>query len=124
VQIKAVISDNRSAYIARSYRAALAKLGLRHLRIRPYRPAPTGRRRDPSRRSPTSGPTSASTAAQTNAPQLNRYLERYNFRRPTARSATPPASRLMNVIRNYFFFFFFFVALCLAHPVTAIVLDS
>jgi transposase len=37
VEIKAVMSDNGSAYIAHAYRQALAELGLRHLRIRPYR---------------------------------------------------------------------------------------
>jgi transposase InsO family protein len=48
VQIKAVMSDNGSAYVAHSYRAALAELGLLHLRIRPYRPRTNGKQRDSS----------------------------------------------------------------------------
>ena len=37
------MSDNGSAYIAHAYRRALAELGLRHLRIRPYRPRTNGK---------------------------------------------------------------------------------
>src|SRR5205085_4299471 len=36
------MSDNRSAYIAHAHRHALAKLGLKHLRIRSYRPRTNG----------------------------------------------------------------------------------
>ena len=43
VQIKAVMSDNGSAYVANAHRQALAELGLRHLRIRPYRPRTNGK---------------------------------------------------------------------------------
>jgi transposase InsO family protein len=43
VQIKAVMSDNGSAYVAHAYRHALAALGLRHLRIQPYRPRTNGK---------------------------------------------------------------------------------
>jgi len=43
VPIKAVMSDNGSAYVAHAYRSALAQLGLRHLRIRPYRPRTNGK---------------------------------------------------------------------------------
>jgi transposase InsO family protein len=38
VQIRAVMSDNGSAYTSHAYRRALIELGLRHVRIRPYRP--------------------------------------------------------------------------------------
>src|SRR5665213_3077485 len=43
VAIKAVMSDNGSAYVAHAYRRALAELGLRHIRIRPYRPRTNGK---------------------------------------------------------------------------------
>src|SRR5258708_36400780 len=43
VEIKAVMSDNGSAYVAHAYRKALTALGLRHLRIRPYRPRTNGK---------------------------------------------------------------------------------
>jgi transposase len=40
VHIEAVMSDNGSAYVAHAYQRALTQLGLRHLRIKPYRPWP------------------------------------------------------------------------------------
>ena len=68
VKIKAVMSDNGSAYVAHAYRNALLELGLRHLRIRPYRPRTNGKACVSSRHSQTSGPTSGSTAAHQNGP--------------------------------------------------------
>jgi transposase InsO family protein len=43
VQVRAVMSDDGSAYVAHAYRSALTELGLRHLRIRPYRPRTNGK---------------------------------------------------------------------------------
>jgi transposase InsO family protein len=43
VHIRAVMSDNGSAYRAHSYSQALTRLGLRHLRIKPYRPRTNGK---------------------------------------------------------------------------------
>jgi transposase InsO family protein len=103
VEIQAVMSDNGSAYAAHSYRQALAKLGLRHLRTRPYRPRTNGK---------------AERFIQTlleewayeriygssaeRAAALSLFLERYNFRRPHGSLGhKPPGSRLTNVVRNY-----------------------
>ena len=103
VAIKALMSDNGSAYIAHSYRHALAELGLRHLRIRPYRPQTNGK---------------AERFIQTlinewayervygssaeRATCLPLFLDRYNFKRPHGSlSHQPPASRLTNPARNY-----------------------
>jgi transposase InsO family protein len=103
ITIKAVMSDNGSAYVAHAYRKALAELGLRHLRIKPYRPRTNGK---------------AERFIQTmlnewayeriygssdeRAAALPLFLERYNFRRPHGSLGhKPPASRLTNVVRNY-----------------------
>ncbi len=103
VRIKAVMSDNGSAYIAHAHRKALAELGLKHLRIRPYRPRTNGK---------------AERFIQTllnewayvqiygssaeRARALPLFLDRYNFRRPHGSlSHQPPASRLTNLVRNY-----------------------
>ena len=103
VQIKAVMSDNGSAYVAHAYQGALAELGLRHLRIQPYRPRTNGK---------------AERLIQTllnewayeriygssgeRAAALPLFLERYNFRRPHGSLGhRPPASRLTNVVGNY-----------------------
>jgi transposase InsO family protein len=102
VQIKAVMSDNGSAYVAHAYRQALAALGLRHLRIRPYRPRTNGKaerfiqtllnERAYER-------IYGSSAERTST--LPMFLERYNFRRPHGSLGhRPPASRLTNVIGN------------------------
>lgn len=103
VRVRELMSDNGSAYVARSYRDALADLGLRHIRIRPYRPRTNGK---------------AERLIQTllnewayaqiygssgeRAAALALYLERYNFRRPHGSLGhQPPASRLTNVVGNY-----------------------
>jgi transposase InsO family protein len=103
VQIKAVMSDNGSAYVAHAYRSALAELGLRHLRIRPYRPRTNGKA---ERFIQTLANEWAyeriygSSAERTRALPL--FLERYNFRRPHGSLGhQPPASRLTNVVGNY-----------------------
>lgn len=103
VKIKSVMSDNGSAYVAHAYRRALTELGLRHLRIRPYRPRTNGKA---ERFIQTLANEWAyeriygSSAERTAALPL--FLERYNYRRPHGSlSHQPPASRLTNVARNY-----------------------
>jgi transposase InsO family protein len=72
VQIVAVMSDNGSAYIAHGYRTALAALGLRHLRIRPYRPRTNGKAERFIQTLLNEWAYDASTAAQPSGPQLCR----------------------------------------------------
>ena len=43
VEVRAVMSDNGSCYVAHSYAAALHQLGLKHHRIKPYRPRTNGK---------------------------------------------------------------------------------
>ena len=43
VQVRAVLTDNGSAYVSRLHAATCATLGLRHLRTRPYRPRTNGK---------------------------------------------------------------------------------
>jgi transposase InsO family protein len=103
VQIRAVMSDNGSTYLSHAYRRALTELGLRHVRIRPYRPRTNGK---------------AERFIQTllrewayeriygsseeRAAALPLFLERYNFVRPHGSLGhKPPVSRLTNVVGNY-----------------------
>jgi transposase InsO family protein len=103
VTVKAVMSDNGSAYTSHAYRQALAELGLRHLRIRPYRPRTNGKAerfiqtlKNEWAYSRIYGSSSERTAA------LGPYLERYNFRRPHGSLGhQPPATRLTNLVGNY-----------------------
>jgi transposase InsO family protein len=103
VQIRAVMSDNGSAYVAHAYRSALADLGLRHLRIRPYRPRTNGKA---ERFIQTLANEWAYERIYRNSAErataLPQFLERYNYRRPHGSLGhQPPASRLTNVDRNY-----------------------
>ena len=103
VQVEAVMSDNGSCYLAHAYAAALAELGLHHLRTRPRRPRTNGK---------------AERFIQTllnewaydriygsseeRLKALPLFLRRYNFRRPHGSlGKQTPASRLNNLVRNY-----------------------
>jgi transposase InsO family protein len=103
VEVKAVMSDNGSAYVAHAYRLALVELGLRHLRTQPYRPRTNGKAErfiqtllNEWAHQRIYGSSTERSAA------LPLFLERYNFKRPhAALGHRPPASRLTDVIRNY-----------------------
>jgi transposase InsO family protein len=103
VVIQAVMTDNGSAYVAHAHRKALAQLGLRHLRTRPYRPRTNGKAErfiqtllDEWAYERIYGSPAERTAA------LPLFLERYNYRRPHGSlSHKPPASRLTNLVSNY-----------------------
>jgi transposase InsO family protein len=103
VKVRAVMTDNGSCYVSDAHRAAMRELGLRHLRIRPYRPRTNGK---------------AERFIQTllnewafvrlygssaeRAAALPLFLERYNFRRPHgALGKRAPATRLNNLVGNY-----------------------
>ena len=103
VEVTAVMSDNGSCYVADAHRAVIRELGLRHLRIRPYRPRTNGKAErfiqtllDEWAYERVYGSSAERTAA------LDLFLHRYNFRRPHGSLAKrPPASRLTNVAGNY-----------------------
>jgi len=103
VHVRAVMSDNGSCYVAHDYAAAVRQLGLKHHRIKPYRPRTNGK---------------AERLIQTllnewayariygssheRATALALYLKRYNYRRPHGSLGhQPPASRLNNLLGNY-----------------------
>jgi transposase InsO family protein len=103
IAIKAVMSDNGSAYVSHAYCKALAELGLRHLRIQPYRPRTNGKaeRFIQTLLSEWAYERIFGSSAERTA-ALPLFLERYNFRRPHGSLGhQPPASRLTNVAGNY-----------------------
>jgi transposase InsO family protein len=103
VKVKAVMSDNGSCYVSDVHRQALRELGLRHLRIRPYRPRTNGKAErfiqtllDEWAYVRVYGTSAERTAA------LPLFLERYNFRRPHGSlGKKAPATRLNNLVGNY-----------------------
>jgi transposase InsO family protein len=103
VRVRAVMSDNGSAYISDLYAHTLHELGLRHLRIRPRRPRTNGKAErfiQTLLNEWAYARIYGSSSERTHALPL--YLERYNYRRPHGSlSHQPPATRLNNLVRNY-----------------------
>jgi transposase InsO family protein len=103
VEIRAVMTDNGSCYVAHAHRAAVRELGLRHLRIKPYRPRTNGKAERFIQTLLNEwafvrlyGSSAERTAA------LPLFLERYNFRRPHGSlGKKAPATRLNNLVGNY-----------------------
>jgi transposase InsO family protein len=103
VRIRAVMTDNGSCYLAHAHRAALRELGLRHLRIKPYRPRTNGKAERFIQTllaewayARLYGSSSERAAA------LPLFLDRYNFRRPHGSlGKRAPATRLNNLVGNY-----------------------
>jgi len=67
IRVQRVMTDNGSPYVSHAFRDACAQLGLRHLRTRPTRRAPTARPSASSRRPCESGPTRLPTVAHGSA---------------------------------------------------------
>jgi transposase InsO family protein len=103
VRIERVMTDNGSAYVSHAHAAACRRLGLRHLRTRPYRPRTNGKAErfiQTLLREWAYGRIYGSSAERT--AQLPRWLEHYNYERPHgALGHRPPGSRLKNLARNY-----------------------
>jgi transposase InsO family protein len=69
IVVKRVMTDNGPAYVSHAHAAACRRLGLRHLRTRPYRPRTNGKAERFIQTLYESGPTAASTAAQPSGPR-------------------------------------------------------
>ncbi len=102
IRVERVMTDNGSAYVSDLHRLACQRLGIRHIRTRPYRPRTNGKAerfiQTLTRRWAYSRAYSSS-AERTNA--LTSWLDHYNFRRPHGSlSHKPPGSRLTNAPGN------------------------
>jgi transposase InsO family protein len=103
VQLQTVMTDNGSAYIAHTYRAALSELDLRQLRIKPGRPQTNGKaeRFIQTLLNEWAYPRVYGSSAERTA-ALPLYLKRYNYTRPHGSlGKQAPATRLNNLVRNY-----------------------
>ena len=90
------MTDNGSAYRSHEFRAACAKLGLCHIRTRPYTPRTNGKA---ERFIQTSlrewAYAQAYKTSKERAAELPRWLHRYNWHRPHGSlDSKPPISRL------------------------------
>ena len=96
VRVEAVMTDNAFCYVRGRYATALASLGLRHLRTRPYTPRTNGKAerfiQTALREWAYAKPYRSSRAR---AGALGPFLTSYNTTRPhTAHDRKPPISRL------------------------------
>jgi transposase InsO family protein len=98
VRVERVMTDNAFCYTQRQYAAALAALGIRHLRTRPYTPRTNGKAerfiqtalREWAYRRPY-------RSSRQRAGALGPFLTSYNTTRPhTAHGRRPPITRLSN----------------------------
>jgi transposase InsO family protein len=96
VKVTAIMTDNGSCYVSRRFARACSRLGLRHLRTRPYRPRTNGKAerfiqtllRDWAYRRPY-------LTSVHRTLRLPKFLSYYNHRRPHASLGRhTPASRL------------------------------
>ena len=96
VRVESVMTDNAFCYVHRRYREALAELGLRHLRTRPYTPRTNGKAErfiQTALREWAYVKPYRSSAQRAGA--LAPFLRTYNTTRPhTAHGRRPPISRL------------------------------
>lgn len=96
VRVQRVMTDNGSCYQSAAFRKACAKLGLRHLRTKPYTPKTNGKAErfiQSSLREWAYAQPYAHSAERT--AQLHRWLHRYNWHRPhRSLHRLPPISRL------------------------------
>jgi transposase InsO family protein len=103
VKVQAVMTDNGSCYVSAAHKLALGELGLRHLRIKPYRPRTNGKAErfiQTLLKDWAYARIYGSSAERTAALPL--FLERYNFRRPHGSlGKKAPATRVNNLAGNY-----------------------
>ena len=102
IRVERVMTDNGSAYVSDLHRLACQRLGIRHIRTRPYRPRTNGKAErfiQTLTRRWAYGRSYSSSAERTSA--LTSWLDHYNFRRPHGSlSHKPPGSRLTKAPRN------------------------
>ena len=102
IQVEAVLTDNGAAYIAVVHAIACRRLGIKHLRTRPYRPQTNGKAERFIRTMLASwayGAIYGSSSERTRA--LDGWLFHYNHRRRhSALGHQPPASRT-NLLGSY-----------------------
>lgn len=102
IRIECLLTDNGSAYVSVAHARACRRLGIRHLRTRPYRPQTNGKAERFIRTMLTEwayGAIYGSSAERTRA--LAGWLLRYNHHRNhSALGRKPPAARLTELTHN------------------------
>jgi len=96
IRVQRVMTDNGSPYMSTAFKEACSKLGIRHLRTRPYTPRTNGKAErfiQTALREWAYASAFRSSAQRTQA--LRRWIHHYNWHRPhTALQSQPPISAL------------------------------
>jgi transposase InsO family protein len=96
VRIERVMTDNGPSYLSEAFRNACARLGIRHLRTKPYTPRTNGKAErfiQTCLREWAYAEAYSSSSQRTEA--LAQWLHHYNWHRPhSALESSPPISRL------------------------------
>jgi len=100
--VQRVMTDNGSAYVSHAHAIACRKLGIRHVRTRPYRPRTNGKAERLIQTMPRRWAYArAYSSSAERAATLKAWLNHYNFTRPHGSlSHKPPGSRLIKAPRN------------------------
>ena len=100
--VQRVMTDNGSAYVSHAHAIACRKLGIRHVRTRPYRPRTNGKAERLIQTMPRRWAYArAYSSSAERAATLKAWLNHYNFTRPHGSlSHKPPGSRLTKAPRN------------------------
>ena len=102
VTVQRVMTDNGSAYLSKAFAAACRRLGVHHLRTRPYTPQTNGKAErfiQTALREWAYAATYATSAQRRDA--LQDWLHHYNCHRPhSALGGPPPISRLQHPQNN------------------------
>ncbi|WP_119290221.1 IS481 family transposase [Azohydromonas sediminis] len=107
VRVQSVMTDNGSAYTSRRFAKLLHRLGLKHLRTRPYTPRTNGKaERFVQTLLREWAYAYVYPTSQHRTEELPHWIWYYNFHRPhSATGGRPPVTRLglcgNNVLRNY-----------------------
>jgi len=107
VHVERVMTDNGSAYKSRRFAKLLRRLGIKHVRTRPYTPRTNGKaERFIQTLLREWAYAFVYPSSQQRTSELQPWMHHYNFHRPhSAVSKKPPATRLgfdgNNVLRNY-----------------------
>jgi transposase InsO family protein len=103
ITVERVMTDNGSPYVSHLHAQLCRRLGIRHLRTRPYRPRTNGKAErfiQTLLREWAYAQLFQTSTQRTDA--LQPWLTHYNFNRPHgALSHKPPGTRLTNLPRNY-----------------------
>ena len=96
VTVERVMTDNGSCYLSRAFDQACNKLGLKHIKTKPYTPKTNGKAERSSKRACANGPMPGPMTAQTNAQQscLDGFIATIGTDPHGSIGSKPPISRL------------------------------